>query len=117
MAAAAVTGRVAVLLATGPGSPAARPDGFGALVASGTTARARITQAVLLLASVPVGAAALGGETLAWRAIVAVLAGLLVADLFRRAALRRLGGLTGDVFGAILETSTATVLLVLALAD
>ena len=34
---AAVTGRVAVVLATGPGSPAARPDGFGALVAAATT--------------------------------------------------------------------------------
>src|SRR5262249_59685382 len=40
---AAVTGRVAVVLATGPGSPAARPGGFGALVAAGTTARARAT--------------------------------------------------------------------------
>jgi cobalamin synthase len=29
---------------------------------------------------------------------------------------RRLGGMTGDVFGAVIELSTATVLLVLALA-
>jgi len=35
LAGAAVTGRVAVVLATGPGTPAARPDGFGALVAGG----------------------------------------------------------------------------------
>ena len=43
-------------------------------------------------------------------------AGLGVAAVLRRAARRRLGGLTGDVFGAIIELSTATVLLVLVLA-
>jgi adenosylcobinamide-GDP ribazoletransferase len=115
LVAAAVTGRVGVLLATGPGSPAARPDGFGALVAAATTARARVTQVALLLAAVGAGGAALGGEPLAWRGVIAVLAGLLAADLLRRAARRRLGGLTGDVFGALIEVSTATVLLVLAL--
>ncbi len=39
LAVAVVTGRVAVVLAAG--SPAARPDGFGALVAGSTTAPAR----------------------------------------------------------------------------
>ena len=34
---AAVTGRVAVVLATGPGSPSARPGGFGALITNTTT--------------------------------------------------------------------------------
>jgi adenosylcobinamide-GDP ribazoletransferase len=115
LVAAAVTGRVGVVLATGPGSPAARPDGFGALVAAATTARARITQAAVLIAAVWAGGAALSGAPLAWRSVVAVLAGLLAADLLRRAACRRLGGLTGDVFGALIEVSTATVLLVLAL--
>jgi adenosylcobinamide-GDP ribazoletransferase len=44
------------------------------------------------------------------------VAGLAVAALLRWAARRRLGGMTGDVFGAIIELSTATTLLVLALA-
>jgi adenosylcobinamide-GDP ribazoletransferase len=114
--AAAVTGRVAVALATGPGSPPARPDGFGALVAGATTARARVTAAVLLLALVAGAAAVAWGLFPALRGAAAVLAGLLAADVLRRIAKRRLGGMTGDVFGALIEVSATTVLLVLALA-
>jgi adenosylcobinamide-GDP ribazoletransferase len=44
-----------------------------------------------------------------------VLAGLLAADLLRRIAIRRLGGLTGDVFGALVEVATAAALVTLAL--
>jgi adenosylcobinamide-GDP ribazoletransferase len=115
LAAAVVTGRVAVVLATGPGSPPARPDGFGALVAGSTTSLARITAGAALLVAVA------GAADLAWglpgavRGVTAVLAGLLVADLLRRIARRHLGGLTGDVYGALTEVSTAAVLLALAL--
>jgi adenosylcobinamide-GDP ribazoletransferase len=51
------------------------------------------------------------------RGLLAVVAGLAVAALLRLAARRRLGGMTGDVFGAVIELSTATVLLVLVLAS
>jgi len=116
LALAVVTGRVAVVLATGPGSPAARPDGFGSLVAGATGARARAVAGVALIA-VAAGAAALGwGWPAAVRGAAAVAAGLLAADLLRRAAKRRLGGMTGDVFGALIEAGTTTVLVVLALA-
>jgi adenosylcobinamide-GDP ribazoletransferase len=115
LAMAVVTGRVAVVLATGPGSPAARPDGFGALVASATSSRARITAAAVLLAAVATTATVSWGLDPAVRGIAAVLAGLLAADLLRRLAVRRLGGLTGDVFGALIEVATAAVLLTLAL--
>src|ERR1700746_1512910 len=97
LATAVVTGRVAVILATGPGSPAARPDGFGALVAGATTSLARIAAAVALLASVAAAAALAWGPAAALRSVAAVLAGLLAADLLRRAAIRRLGGLSGGV--------------------
>ena len=117
VAAAAVTGRVAVVLATGPGSPPARPGGFGALVAGATTAPARVAAAVLLLALVCGTAALAWGLVPALRGAAAVLAGLLAADVLRRIAKRRLGGMTGDVFGALIEVSTTTVLLVLALAS
>jgi adenosylcobinamide-GDP ribazoletransferase len=115
--AAAVTGRVAVVLATGPGSPAARPDGLGALVAGATSIVERAGIAAVLMAAAAAGGAALGGTALAWRGVVAVLAGLLVADLLRRAARRTVGGLTGDVYGALIEAGTTATLLALALAS
>ncbi len=115
LAVAAVTGRAAVVLATGPGSPAARPDGFGALVAGSTTKRARIMVVATVLAVTAVTAAAAWGWYPAVRGIVATAAGLCAGDLLRRLARRRLGGMTGDVFGAVVEVSSAVVLLALAL--
>ena len=112
---AAVTSRVAVVLATG--SPSARPSGFGALVAGRTSAAGRVASVVVLLAAVAAGGLALGGVAAAARGLLAVVAGLAVAALLRLAARRRLGGMTGDVFGAVIELSTATVLLVLVLAS
>jgi adenosylcobinamide-GDP ribazoletransferase len=117
LVAAVVTGRVAVVLATGPGSPPARPDGFGALVAGSTNYLARITAAGALLAAVATAAALAWGASAALRGVAAVLAGLLAAGLLRRAARRRLGGMTGDVFGALVEIATVTALLTLALAS
>jgi len=114
---AAVTGRVAVVLATGPGSPAARPGGFGALVAAATTAWARIAAGAGVLVLAAGTAAAVAGPAAALRAAVAVLAGLFAAELLRRIAVRRLGGMTGDVFGALIEVTAATALLALALAS
>jgi adenosylcobinamide-GDP ribazoletransferase len=110
---AVITSRVAVVLATG--APGARPDGFGALIAGATTARARVAAVAALLLAVAACGAAVGGVPLAVRSLAAVVAGLLAAALIRVAAARRLGGTTGDVFGAMIEVSTATVLLALAL--
>ncbi len=111
---ATVTGRVGVVLATG--SPSARPSGFGALVAGRTSAAGRAASAAVLLAAVAAAGLALGGLPAAARGAAAAAAGLAVAGLLRLVARRRLGGLTGDVFGAIIELSTATVLVVLVLA-
>ena len=115
LAVAAVTGRTAVVLATGPGSPPARPDGFGALVAGATTTRARVTAAAALLAVTAAATGAAWGAYPALRAVIAVLAGLCAGELLRRLARRRLGGMTGDVFGALVEVSSAVLLLALAL--
>jgi adenosylcobinamide-GDP ribazoletransferase len=109
---AAVTGRVAVVLATG--SPAARAEGFGALVAGATPRTVRTAAAAALLVVVAAAGAAAGGLVLAGRGLAAAAAGLLVAWLLAGAARRRLGGMTGDVFGALIEVATATVLVVLA---
>ena len=53
---------------------------------------------------------------LAVRGLAATLAGLLAGWLLQRTAHRRLGGMTGDVFGAILQVSAAAVLVTAALA-
>ncbi len=108
---AAVTGRVAAVLASGV--PAARPGGFGALVAGRTGRPGRVAIGLLLLAAVIPAGLALGGAAAALRGLAAALAGLLAGGLLGRTARRRLGGMTGDVFGAIIELSTAIVLLVL----
>ena len=110
---AAVTGRVAVVLATG--SPTARPGGFGALVAGQTTTAERELTAALLAVAAAVAGLLAGGWALAARGMIAALAGLLAGALLQMAARRRLGGTTGDVFGAILEFSTTAALVASAL--
>jgi adenosylcobinamide-GDP ribazoletransferase len=112
---AVVTGRVAVLLAAGSRTPAARPDGFGALVASSTSLMARVTAVAALLAAVAGTAVLAWGQSAALRGVAAVLAGLVAAGLLHGAARRRLGGMTGDVFGAVAEIATAAALMTLAL--
>jgi adenosylcobinamide-GDP ribazoletransferase len=120
---AEVTGRVSVVVATA--SPAARPGGFGALVAGRTNAAERVVTVALLGAAVLVaslvgemaGGAAWGGAPLAARGLSAALAGLVAGWLLQRAARRRLGGMTGDVFGAVLQVSATATLIVAALAS
>ena len=106
---AEVTGRVAVVVATG--SPAARPGGFGALVAGRTSPAARALVVVLLGGAIAVAGLASDGAGLVVRGLVAGLIGLLAGGLLQLVARRRLGGMTGDVFGAIAEISAAAVLI------
>jgi adenosylcobinamide-GDP ribazoletransferase len=110
---AEVTGRVSVVIATS--SPAARPGGFGALVAGQTTATERALTAAALACAVAAAGLTAGGPALAARGLAATLAGLLAGWLVQRTARRRLGGMTGDVFGAILQLSATAVLVVAAL--
>jgi adenosylcobinamide-GDP ribazoletransferase len=110
---AEVTGRVSVVIATS--SPAARPGGFGALVADRTTAAERALTASALACAVAAAGLTAGGPALAVRGLAATLAGLLAGWLLQRTARRRLGGTTGDVFGAILQVSATTALVVAAL--
>jgi adenosylcobinamide-GDP ribazoletransferase len=110
---AEVTGRAAVVVATG--SPAARPGGFGALVAGRTAPRDRVATVVLLGCAVAVAGFAAGGAGLAARGLIAALAGLVAGGLLQQVARRRLGGMTGDVFGAILQVSAAATAVCCAL--
>lgn len=102
---AVTTGRAAVTLACTPSTPAAAPEGMGALVA-GTVPRAR----ALAVAGLVVVAAGLAVPLLG---ALAALTGLGVAVLLLRHAVRRLGGVSGDVLGALVEVTTAVVLVVL----
>jgi adenosylcobinamide-GDP ribazoletransferase len=112
---AAVTSRTAVLMAAGRQVPSARPEGFGALVSGtvGPQAQAAILASLVLL--VGLVAALFAGPSASVRSLGALSVGLLISDLVRRLVQRRLGGMTGDVFGALIEITTASVLLTAAL--
>lgn len=107
LAGALVSGsRAALWITCARGVPAARPDGLGAAFAS----------------RVPVAAAALGWVALAalaalvdpWRGPLTIAAAALVVVALVRRTTRRLGGVTGDVFGAAIELALAVLLLGLA---
>lgn len=79
----------------------ARPGGMGADFSSGLTLKAFLPAA--LVAGI---LAAVAG----WRGLAAFLAAHLAALLVFRSAKRRLGGVTGDVFGLVVELSELVVL-------
>lgn len=111
-----MVGKVAAVLATVQGIPGARPGGFGALF-TGITRPAHAAAEVVLVLAVclvagwlpslepVVGAAFAGAAGLSW----------LVAARWQKHLLRRLGGLTGDTFGSLIEVSQTTFVVLLAL--
>jgi adenosylcobinamide-GDP ribazoletransferase len=111
---AVVTARVAVVAACTSATPAATATGLGAMVA-GTVPRGVPGALALLCAAGGAVAAALTGPPVL-QPVLAVAAGLLAATGLRRHAVRRFGGLTGDVLGALVEVTTAVVLVAMAVA-
>lgn len=101
--------RAALALACRRSVPAARPDGLGALVAGSVPAPA-VVAVWAVVAAAGAGAAHLSGQPW-WIAACASLAALGAAWWLLARAVRRLGGITGDVLGALVEVA-ATVLLV-----
>ncbi|GGP40982.1 adenosylcobinamide-GDP ribazoletransferase [Streptomyces melanogenes] len=106
MAVASVTARLALTLSCRPGVPPARPDGLGAAVAGAVPLRAAVGVAVLVVAG-----AALGPGSALHHAL-AVAGGLAASQLLLAHCVRRFGGVTGDVFGAVAETATTAALIV-----
>jgi adenosylcobinamide-GDP ribazoletransferase len=111
---ATVAGRLAITWACRRGVPAARPDGLGALVA-GTLPTA--VPAVLTI--VVLGLAALCGRLLAvpagdWLLPAGIAAGLAASLVLSSHAVRRFGGITGDVLGGLSELATTVCLIVAA---
>ncbi|MET9495526.1 adenosylcobinamide-GDP ribazoletransferase [Streptomyces sp. NPDC006552] len=105
-AASAVTARLALTLASRTGVPAARPEGLGAAVAETVPPKA-----ALLTGAVITALAAL----LSPGAALGVVLGCAAAEVLLRRCVRRFGGVTGDVFGAVAETAATAALLTLTL--
>jgi adenosylcobinamide-GDP ribazoletransferase len=116
--AAVVTGRLALTWACRRGVAAARPDGLGALVAESVSpaipAAATLVTLAAAVAAVVVSATVIG-EPLGWTLPLAVVAGLGASFVVQRQAVRRLGGITGDVLGALAEVATTVTLVVAAM--
>ncbi|MGC3995033.1 MAG: adenosylcobinamide-GDP ribazoletransferase [Propionicimonas sp.] len=104
--------RAALVLGCAIGVPAARPGGLGALVAGSVPVPAAV--AVWLL-----GAAALCGAAFLtgmpwWQPVLAWALALLACLWLLRRCVRRFGGITGDVLGALVEVAASVLLVVLA---
>lgn len=107
--------RVALTATCLRGVPAARADGLG-LPHAGTVAPGPAVASWLLAAALVGVLVGWAGPWLGldwWRGPVAVAMAALVVTLLVRRAVRRFGGVTGDVFGAAIELSLATMLLAL----
>ncbi|WP_443042680.1 adenosylcobinamide-GDP ribazoletransferase [Streptomyces sp. NBC_00344] len=113
-AVSALAARLALTLACRTGVPAARPDGLGAAVAGAVPTPAALGAVVLVTAC----CAGLGAGLQPYGALrggLAVLGGLLAAHFLLGHCVRRFGGVTGDVFGAVAETAATASVVVLAL--
>ncbi|HET7900166.1 MAG TPA: adenosylcobinamide-GDP ribazoletransferase [Candidatus Nanopelagicales bacterium] len=114
---AVTSSRLAATWACTVGVPSARPEGLGALVSGSVSRRAALAVTVVVL----LGAAALGRFDddgtlqMSGTLVVAALVALAVGWFVRRRAERLLGGVTGDVLGAIIELATAAALVTTAI--
>jgi adenosylcobinamide-GDP ribazoletransferase len=103
-------GRLAIPIACRRGVPAARPEGLGALVAG--TVPLPVVAGLAVAVAVAAGWAVPGRP---WQGPAAVAAALLAVVLLVRHAVRRFGGITGDVLGAGVELAVTVTLVGLAL--
>ncbi|MFI6075476.1 adenosylcobinamide-GDP ribazoletransferase [Actinoplanes sp. NPDC051343] len=103
-------GRLAIPIACRRGVAAARPQGLGALVAGTVPVPVAAVGAVLVA-----GAAIAAAPDRPWQGPAAVVASGAVVVLLVRHAVRRFGGITGDVLGAAVELATTVALIGLSL--
>src|SRR3954447_24101682 len=106
---AVVTARVAMARAGLPGVPVAEGSSLAAAVAGTVSPRWLFAWGVVT--AVLLGVATYGDLGLALRLLAGIVVGLLAAELVLRRARRRIGGVSGDVMGAMAEVTTAVTLL------
>jgi adenosylcobinamide-GDP ribazoletransferase len=107
---ALLASRQVLTLACRRGVPAARPDGLGATVAESVSTTAAVASTALM---VVVGAAlGLLADAPWYAGGLVVIAAELAASAVLATARRRLGGVTGDVLGAVVELALAAGLVV-----
>jgi adenosylcobinamide-GDP ribazoletransferase len=104
--------RGVLVLACRRGVPAARPDGLGRVVASSV---GPVGLAVGVLVLVVLGtAAAVLAERPSWLGLLAAILAAVVVLALVGHAVRRLGGISGDVLGAAVEVAFAAFVVALA---
>ena len=104
--------RGVLVLACRRGVPAARPDGLGRVVA-GSVGPVGLVVGVLLLLGLGTGAGVAAARPWWQGLLAAVLAAVVVLVLVGH-AVRRFGGVSGDILGATIEAAFATFVVVLA---
>jgi adenosylcobinamide-GDP ribazoletransferase len=107
LGAAVLVSRGVLALACARGIPAARPGGLGHTVAGSVprTVAGGVLVAVTLVAGLADG----------WPGVLGVLLAVAAAGAVLARAYRRLGGITGDVLGAVVELALAGYLVAAAL--
>lgn len=110
-----MVGRVSALAGTGRWARSARPGGFGALFAGVTSARALILDSLAVLAAVGLIGGLIRGLSGAALLTLAALVAWAVGYGWQRHLQRRLGGLTGDTFGSLIEVAQLVFVVVAAL--
>lgn len=103
--------RVALAACCARGVRAARADGLGRTYTQ--TVPRSVVALVWVLAAGVLGVVAGSAGLAWWRGVVAVVVAAVVVGVVIARALRRFGGVTGDVFGACVEMAFAAVLVAL----
>lgn len=103
--------RAALVCCGARGIPSARPGGLGDTFAE--TVPRRMAALVWLGVTVALSVGAWWAELPWWRGVLASALALAVIVLLVTRAVRRFGGVTGDVFGASVELSFAALLVAL----
>ncbi len=112
----AVVARLAITWTCRRGVPAARPDGLGAAVANNVSLLA--ASALTIVVALLLAGLVWWDDDVKWHfvanALVAMLAAITASQWLVQRAVRRFGGVTGDVMGAASEVAFLVFVLVIA---